>query len=583
MGNKKIEERIQDVIDNSVPDVWENILASCTKETSNLINMNKKEEMSEKNTMNKNTNANNSTESNGIKNSKSLKNKLSWNKYLSAASLLLLIGFWGVGVSAYRNSMKVNSTIMFDVNPSINMEVNKREKVLSVKANNEDGIAILGDMDLKKTDLDVAVNAIIGSMLQQGYISDIENSILISVENDDKEKGLSLQKRISSVVEGALNSSSIESAVYSQVLNKDTKLEIPNQDNLSLGKANLISTILKEDKTLTYEQLVGLDIHELTLLMEKRKIEDSQITHVGKVSEKKYLSKEQVEELVYTHSKVKKEEVRKIEIELDIENGLMVYEVEFETMDMEHEYDMNAMTGEIISSKVEKQEKQIEQENGNTKKNQDVTQNGNKNENINNSSSSSVIGKDKAEEIAISHAQLRVESIKKISSKYDEDDKEYDVEIHTARDEYDYNIDSISGKILDFDKELIDNDDFDDDKKEKKTDNKSSSIKEDATSKGSDNNGTGVVYLSKQKVKAIVASHAKVTENNMLDYEIKLDEDDGRMTYEVEFVTSNMEYEYVIDAITGKILDRDLDNISLANSTTSEIDDEDNDEDDDQN
>lgn len=33
-------------------------------------------------------------------------------------------------------------------------------------------------MDLTGTDLDVAVNALIGSMLQNGYLSDIQNAIL---------------------------------------------------------------------------------------------------------------------------------------------------------------------------------------------------------------------------------------------------------------------------------------------------------------------------------------------------------------------------------------------------------------------
>ena len=41
------------------------------------------------------------------------------------------------------------------------------------------------DMDFSGSSLDVAVNAIIGSMLQNGYLNELANSVLISVDNND--------------------------------------------------------------------------------------------------------------------------------------------------------------------------------------------------------------------------------------------------------------------------------------------------------------------------------------------------------------------------------------------------------------
>ena len=63
--------------------------------------------------------------------------------------------------------------------------------------------------NLKNTDIDVAVNAIIGSMLKNGYISELQNSILVSVKNDNSVKGKELEARITKEINDLLVSSKI--------------------------------------------------------------------------------------------------------------------------------------------------------------------------------------------------------------------------------------------------------------------------------------------------------------------------------------------------------------------------------------
>ena len=61
-----------------------------------------------------------------------------------------------------------------DVNPSIELRVNQNEKVPACVPMNDDAHAILADMgdgeDLKGAKLDVAVNAIVGSLVRNGYL-----------------------------------------------------------------------------------------------------------------------------------------------------------------------------------------------------------------------------------------------------------------------------------------------------------------------------------------------------------------------------------------------------------------------------
>ena len=56
------------------------------------------------------------------------------------------------------------------------------------------------------------------------------------------------------------------------------------------------------------------------------------------------------------------------------------------------------------------------------------------------------------------------------------------------------------------------------------------------------------------KAKSIALDHAGVRETQAYDMDIELDDEDGRLIYEVEFKSGNMEYDYEIDAATGAIL-----------------------------
>ena len=103
------------------------------------------------------------------------------------------------------------SVVSLDVNPSIELKVNRSEKVLVCTPLNEDAKAILADMgngaDLKGAKLDVAVNAIVGSLVRNGYLDSISSAIMISVEDKDTARAEKLQRELTSTVDGVLQTS----------------------------------------------------------------------------------------------------------------------------------------------------------------------------------------------------------------------------------------------------------------------------------------------------------------------------------------------------------------------------------------
>lgn len=80
----------------------------------------------------------------------------------------------------------------------------------------------------------------------------------------------------------------------------------------------------------------------------------------------------------------------------------------------------------------------------------------------------------------------------------------------------------------------------------------------------------GVIYLINQtrddelligeeRAQQIALSDTRLAENQVSKLKVRLKLDDGVWYYDVEFRTIALEYEYEIEAYTGAILDKDID------------------------
>lgn len=77
--------------------------------------------------------------------------------------------------------------------------------------------------------------------------------------------------------------------------------------------------------------------------------------------------------------------------------------------------------------------------------------------------------------------------------------------------------------------------------------------------------------IGEAKAKAIALKHAAVTEQQAFFVRVYLDYDDGRAVYDVEFYSGNKEYDYEIDAASGKIreYDRDIEAYAIPGNASS--------------
>jgi uncharacterized membrane protein YkoI len=246
---------------------------------------------------------------------------------------------------------QVYSLLAIEANPSIILELDEEDNILSVTAENSDAASILGDMDLVGVNSNVAINAIIGSMLINGYISDLANSVLISVQCEDPTKEQELVEYYSQIIGELLSGSSINGSVITQRLSfSEDALELSEQLDISEAKAELILEIYEIDPRSSLEDLALLSINDLNLLLEAKNYTLDNIRHTGSASTLSILPQESVLNIALTHFGLDLINVLEYEIELEQEGGILRYEVELETASFDYELVLNAKDGSIITT-----------------------------------------------------------------------------------------------------------------------------------------------------------------------------------------------------------------------------------------
>ncbi len=193
----------------------------------------------------------------------------SWAPYIVAAAAILLLCVNVILVrTAGSRSNRVAATIDIDVNPGIELTISTADRVLNAKAVNQDAIAIIAAMDLTGATSKVAINAIIGEMLRQGYLVDERtNSILISVNAKDENVGQQMQKGIEQEIDEILTACNVNATVITQSVETDPDLAAMAENlGISQGKALLIRQILTYTDLYTEQQLAEFTIAELNEL-----------------------------------------------------------------------------------------------------------------------------------------------------------------------------------------------------------------------------------------------------------------------------------------------------------------------------
>ena len=156
---------------------------------------------------------------------------------LTAAVLVLVLG-----VSSYAYFTPV-STVSLDVNPSLEFNLNRFEKVLSVHAYGEAGQQIINQLQLKNKSIDEAIMLALQQMSQEGYLGvGEENGIMISAAFKNSGQEQSLVARLKARVEGELEDLELEAEVEAIGVGYERVLAARLLD-MTPGKLNLLERL----------------------------------------------------------------------------------------------------------------------------------------------------------------------------------------------------------------------------------------------------------------------------------------------------------------------------------------------------
>ena len=410
MTKENMEQRLASALEKTAPDDVRGVLSRCEARKGTVINMKTKKSA-----------------------------KRSWTTIVAACLAVILLGGGGV---FYQRANAVASVVSLDVNPSIELKVNRSEKVLSCTPLNDDAREILAGMDggadLKGAKLDVAVNAIVGSLVRSGYLDSISSAIMISVEDKNTTRAEKLQRELTSAVDGVLQTSAAKASVLTQTLTQDAAREQQaRENNISTGKAALVNRVLALNPSLSFDALAALSVEELKDLAEA----GAPAMPIGKdaaaYAAEQYAGTTALDSVT-------------AEVDPELDESPAHYEVELHTAWGEFEYLVDAYAGKVLSG--QKDLLTAFAQNAAPQPAQPSEQKPAPSE------ATKDIGYAKAKSIALDHAGVREAQAYDMDIELDDEDGRliYEVEFKSGNMEYDYEIDAATGAILKHEAELED-------------------------------------------------------------------------------------------------------------------------------
>lgn len=208
----------------------------------------------------------------------------SLRRYVAAVAACLVALLAVGGVVYHRQYHRVETVIDIDVNPGIELSINRAARVLTAEAVNSDGRKVLKDLKLKRKPLSEAVDIIFEEMVAQGYVMGEDSCILVTVQNADGDTADRIHRTVADSIEIALAQHDISAPVATQtVTDFDAVVAFAEENGISKGKANFILGLVEQDPSLQAEKLAEYPFSSLAAIAQNMGIPFNSLTNYDAV------------------------------------------------------------------------------------------------------------------------------------------------------------------------------------------------------------------------------------------------------------------------------------------------------------
>lgn len=189
------------------------------------------------------------------------KNRIPFRRYSVMFASIILLFF--VSFFSYHLYFTPSAYIDLDVNPSIEIVLNRFERVIDSYAYNLEGRTILQKANIQYKDYKKAIGILVDTMVQDGYAQkDSFFSITLQSENEKKEN--QILSGIESTVRKHHDTAQLECFSISGYV-----VDMAHQFNLSPAKYLAIQELIEVEPTITIESCRNHSIVELKELTKK--------------------------------------------------------------------------------------------------------------------------------------------------------------------------------------------------------------------------------------------------------------------------------------------------------------------------
>lgn len=202
--------------------------------------------------------------------------KTSLKLIAGAASMVAALAVCTIGAFAYYTP---TDYVSLDVNPSVEYSINMFDRILNVKAVNDDGEEILSSLDLNNMTIESAVKETLDKLMVDGYLTDDPNGgVVITTSNDQFGEAERLAAELEQEIQAYLDSQEgIVAEVKAEAV-KPERVQEARELGVTPGKLNLVDKLQESTgSAINKEEWLNMPVKDINkAIKENRRHEKEQ-------------------------------------------------------------------------------------------------------------------------------------------------------------------------------------------------------------------------------------------------------------------------------------------------------------------